>query len=72
LQQLARNCETVAGELDKMLQDLVVRSKGAKRRIEAVQKTLKLMYRREKIVKLLDRLKDLRNQLSARMLFALR
>jgi hypothetical protein len=72
LQQLARNCETVAGELDKMLQDLVVRSKGAKRRIEAVKNTLKLMYRREKIVKLLDRLKDLRDQLSARMLFALR
>jgi signal transduction protein with GAF and PtsI domain len=72
LQQLARNCETVAGELDKMLQDLVVRSKGAKRRIEAVKNTLKLTYRREKIVKLLDRLKDLRDQLSARMLFALR
>jgi signal transduction protein with GAF and PtsI domain len=72
LQQLARNCETVAGELDKMLQDLVVRSKGAKRRIEAVKNTLKLMYHREKIVKLLDRLKDLRDQLSARMLFALR
>jgi hypothetical protein len=72
IQQLARRCESVAGELERMLQDLVVRSKGAKRRIEAVQKTLMQMYRREKITKLLDRLKELRDQLSAHMLFVLR
>jgi polyhydroxyalkanoate synthesis regulator phasin len=54
-----------------MLQDLVVRSKGMKRRIEAVHKTLKQMYRREKIESLQRRIRDLRDQISARMIFIL-
>jgi signal transduction protein with GAF and PtsI domain len=71
LQQLARRCEDPAGELTKMLQDLVVRSKGMKRRIEAVHKTLEQMYRREKIESLQRRIRDLRDQISARMIFIL-
>ena len=43
LQQLARRCVDPAEELSTMLQDLLVRSKGMKRRIEAVRNTLKLM-----------------------------
>lgn len=72
LLQLAQRCEVVAAELLAMLQDLVVRHKRAKRRIEVVRKTFKYMWSREKIGNLLQRLKDLRDQLSARMLFILR
>lgn len=71
LQQLARKCEDPADELNVMLQDLVVRSKGAKRRIEAVRKTLKLMYRRDKIESLQHRIHAVRDQLSVRMIFIL-
>jgi hypothetical protein len=71
LQQLARRCEDPAAELNTMLQDLIVRSKGMKRRIEAVRNTLKLMYRRDKIESLQRRIQDLRDQLSTRMIFIL-
>lgn len=71
LQQLARKCEGPASELNAMLQDLVIKSKNMKRRIEAVHKTLKLMYRRDKIESLQHRIQDLRDQLSTRMIFIL-
>jgi len=72
LQQLAQRCEPVARELIAMLQDLVVRSQGTKRRIEVMQKTLKLIVQRSSIERLLKRVQDLRDQLSTRMLFILR
>ena len=71
LQQLARRCVDPAEELSTMLQDLLVRSKGMKRRIEAVRNTLKLMYRRDKIESLQHRIQDLRDQLCTRMIFIL-
>jgi hypothetical protein len=71
LQQLARRCVDPAEELSTMLQDLLVRSKGMKRRIEAVRNTLKLMYRRDKIESLQHRIQDLRDQLCTRMIFSL-
>lgn len=71
LQLLARRCEDPAGELNIMLQDLIVRSKGAKRRVEVVRKTLKLMYRRGKIESLQHRIQALRDQLSTHMIFML-
>ena len=71
LQQLAKRCKDPAEELNTMLQDLIVKSKGTKRRIEAVRKTLKLMYRHGKIESLQHRIQDLRDQLSARMIFIL-
>ena len=71
LYQLALRCAGPAYELKKMLQDLVVRSKGLKRCVEVVQKTLQQMYRREKIESLQRRIQDLRDQLSARMIFIL-
>lgn len=71
LRKLARKCKDLADELNAMLQDLLVRSSGAKRRVEAVQKTLKLMYRQSKIEQLQKRLQDLSNQISGRMLFML-
>lgn len=71
LQQLARRCVGPVEELSTMLQDLLVRSKGTKRRVEAVRKTLKLMYRRDKIESLQRRIQGLRDQLSTRMIFML-
>jgi len=71
LLHLARRCEDPAAELNTMLRDLIVRSKGAKRRIEVVRKTLHLMYRRDKIASLQHRIQDLRDQLSTRMIFIL-
>ena len=46
LQKLAQKCKDLADELNAMLQDLLLRSKGAKKRIEAIQKTMKLIARK--------------------------
>ena len=72
LQKLAQKCKDLADELNAMLQDLLLRSKGAKRCIEAIQKTMKLMYRRGKIEQLRDRLQKFSDQISVCMLFILR
>jgi hypothetical protein len=68
LQVLASKCEVLARELDSVLQGLVVRSQGAKRRVEVMQKALKVLFRADKIKSLQKRLAELRDQMTIRMI----
>jgi hypothetical protein len=67
LQLLASKCEVLARELDSILQGLVVRSQGAKRRFEVMQKSLKVMLQAGKIKGLQKRLAELRDQMVFRI-----
>ena len=71
LQVLASKCEVLARELDSILQGLVVRSQGAKRRIEVMQKSLKVLFKADKIKGLQRRLAELRDQMVFRMVAVL-
>jgi hypothetical protein len=67
LQVLASKCEVLARELDSLLQGLVVRSQGAKRRVEVMQKSLKVLLKADKVKGLQKRLAELRDQMVFRM-----
>jgi phospholipid N-methyltransferase len=71
LQTLAKKGEKLAKELDTILKGLVVRSQGSKRRVEVLQKSLKVLLRGKKVKALQTRLAELRDQMVIRMVSVL-
>lgn len=73
LRILAQSCQKLSGELDTVLQKLVIKSKanGSKRKLEVLQKALKSMLEMDKIKDLQKRLGALREQISVRMMYIL-
>jgi protein subunit release factor A len=69
LQALAKKGEKLANELDAVLKGLVVaNTHGAKRRIEVLQKSLKVLLRGKKIKALQTRLAEIRDGMVIRMI----
>ena len=71
LQTLARKGEKLAKELDTILKGLVVRSQGSKRRVEVLQKSLKVLLQGKKVKALQTRLAELRDEMVIRMISVL-
>jgi hypothetical protein len=71
LQALARKGEKLAKELDAILKSLVVTSHGSKRRVEALQKSLKALLKVNKVKELQTRLAEIRDEMVIRMISVL-
>ena len=71
LHALARKGEKLAKELDTTLKGLVVRSQGSKRRVEVLQKSLKVLLQGKKVKASQTRLAELRDQMVIRMVSVL-
>jgi hypothetical protein len=71
LQALAGKGEKLAKELDAILKSLVVTSHGSKRRVEALQKSLKALLKVNKVKELQTRLAEISDEMVIRMISVL-